>query len=82
MAFTDFFTEGAHGGRYPDALLPRLRELQQRVLWGSDFPTLPFTYRQQLDWVADLGLGDDWLRDVCWHNAERLLGPAGSETDS
>ncbi|MFC5729565.1 MULTISPECIES: amidohydrolase family protein [Nocardioides] len=79
MAFTDFFADGPHG-RYPPGLVPRLRDLQHRVLWGSDFPTLPFPYRRQLDCVADLGLGDDWLRDVCWHNADRLLGPA--ETDS
>ncbi|WP_435769755.1 amidohydrolase family protein [Nocardioides sp. SYSU DS0651] len=74
MAFTRFFAEGGHGGRFPDALVPRLAHLGRRVLWGSDFPTLPFGYRDQLDWVADLGLGDDWLRDVCWHNAHRLLG--------
>lgn len=74
MAFTDFFAEGPHGGRFPDTLLPRLLGLQQRVVWGSDFPTLPFGYADQLGWLADLGLGDEWLRDVCWHNALRLIG--------
>ncbi len=80
MAFTAFFAEGPHGGRYPDALLPRLGALQGRVVWGSDFPTLPFTYRRQLDWLADLGMGDDWLRDVCWHNALRLLGLSAADS--
>lgn len=74
MAFTDFFAEH---GEFPRDLLPRLADLQDRVVYGSDFPTLPFAYADQLDWLADLGLGDDWLRAVCWHNAVRLgLGPA------
>lgn len=74
MAFTRFFAEGLHGG-FPDDLVPRLRDLQHRVLWGSDFPTLPFAYGQQLDWLEELGLGEDWLRDVLWHNSLRLVGP-------
>jgi predicted TIM-barrel fold metal-dependent hydrolase len=71
MAFTDFFAESLP---YPRELLPRLGELRERVVFGSDFPTLPFPYADQLDQLADLGLGDDWLRAVCWGNAARLLG--------
>ncbi|KAA1424282.1 amidohydrolase family protein [Nocardioides antri] len=71
MAFTDFFAE-RHV--YPRELLPRLAALQGRVVYGSDFPTLPFAYVDQLGWLAGLGLGDDWLRAVCWGNAARLLG--------
>ena len=75
MALAPFFTDPhGHGGGIDAALVPRLAELQARVLFGSDFPTLPFTYADQLGWLADLGLGDDWLRDVCWHNGSRLLG--------
>lgn len=74
MAFTPFFADDPHGhGGYPADLVPRLADLQDRVVWGSDFPTLPFSYADQLGWLADLGLGEDWLRDLCWHNAERLL---------
>ena len=80
MAFTDFFAEGPHGGRFPAALVPRLLELQQRVVWGSDFPTLPFRYGEQLAWVAGLGLGEDWLRDVCWHNSLRLLATSAGDS--
>lgn len=73
MAFTEFFADGPHG-HFPADLVPRLRDLQDRVVWGSDFPTLPFAYREQLDALAGLGLGDDWLRDVVWNNAAELLG--------
>lgn len=71
MAFTSFFAES---DAYPRELLPRLADLADRVVYGSDFPTLPFPYADQLAWLADLDLGDDWLRAVCWGNSARLLG--------
>lgn len=70
MVFTDFFPA------YPAELVPRLRDLQPRILLGSDFPTIPYPYAHQLEGLARLDLGDDWLRDVCWHNGLDLLGPA------
>lgn len=80
MALAPFFTDphghggaGGHAGLAPE-LVPRLAALQDRVVHGSDFPTLPFRYAEQLGWLADLGLGEAWLRDVCWHNAARLMG--------
>lgn len=71
MAFTDFFESDA---AYPRELLPRLRDLQDRVLLGSDFPNIPYAYAHQLEALVRLGLGDDWLRSVCWHNAAALFG--------
>ncbi|MEJ7796416.1 MAG: amidohydrolase family protein [Nocardioides sp.] len=72
MAFTDFFAE--MGAPYPDALLPRLRDLglAGKVFLGSDFPNIPYAYDHQLDSLERLELGDDWLRAVCWDNAARL----------
>jgi len=76
MALTPFFADPhGHGRGGLDAdLVARLGALQDRVVYGSDFPTLPFRYADQLGWLAALELGDAWLRDVCWHNAARLLG--------
>jgi len=73
MAFTDFFEQFAP---FPPELLPRLRDLglAGKVLLGSDFPNIPYPYAHQIDALARLGLGDDWLRAVCWHNATRLFG--------
>jgi predicted TIM-barrel fold metal-dependent hydrolase len=70
MVFTDFF-EAA--GAYPRALLPRLADLRDKVLLGSDFPTIPYPYAHQLEGLARLDLGDDWLRAVCWENGARLF---------
>lgn len=71
MAFTDFFEEMAP---FPSALKPRLRELGEKVLLGSDFPNIPYSYAHQLESLERLELGEEWLRRVCWDNAQRLLG--------
>ena len=70
MAFTDFTERFAP---YPPSLLPRLADLSDRVLFGSDFPNIPYPYLDQLVALTRLDLGDDWLRAVCHDNAVRLL---------
>ncbi len=70
MAFTDFTERYAP---YPPGLLPRLVGLGDRVLFGSDFPNIPYPYLHQLTSLARLELGDDWLRAVCHDNAVRLF---------
>ena len=71
MVFTDFFSpERAEQER----LLPRLSALVDKVVFGSDFPTIPYPYVHQLEALECLGLGEDWLRRVCWTNPAELLG--------
>jgi uncharacterized protein len=71
MAFTDFFEEMA---AFPVALKPRLRDLGDKVLLGSDFPNIPYAYAHQIESLERLDMGDEWLRRVCWENAAALLG--------
>ena len=71
MVFTDFWPQP-----YPTELLPRLVDLQPKVLLGTDFPTIPYPYAHQLEGLARLDLGDDWLRAVCWGNGFDLFGAA------
>lgn len=73
MVFTDF-TE-AHRP-YPRAYLPRLAAIGHKVVLGSDFPNIPYPYVHQIDALAALGLGDDWMRGVLHDNAARLLAEA------
>ena len=80
MVFTDFFDD--LGAAFPADLLPRLRDLQPKVLLGSDFPNIPYPYATQLEGLARLDLGDDWLRAVCWENATRLFGDSVVEWES
>ncbi len=71
MVFTDFFADV--GAPFPEALLPRLHDLGEKVLLGSDFPNIPYPYVTQTDGLEALGFGEEWLRGVLWHNASRLL---------
>ena len=69
MAFTGWF-----GEELPSHLPRRVRELQSRLLFGSDFPNLPYQYAHQVGALARLDPGEDWLRDILWNNGAALFG--------
>ncbi len=71
MACTDFMNRLAP---FPPGLVPRLGAMGDRIVLGTDFPNIPYPYLTQLDALARLDLGDDWLRAVCYENPARLLG--------
>jgi predicted TIM-barrel fold metal-dependent hydrolase len=71
MAFTPFAEDAAP---FPPAELPRLRDLGDRVLLGTDFPNIPYRYPDALESLERAGLGAAWLRAVCHDNAARLFG--------
>jgi len=58
----------------PAAYRDRLADLGDRVVLGSDFPSIPYPYAHQLEALARLDLGDEWMRKVLWRNGARLLG--------
>ncbi|QDN88767.1 amidohydrolase [Streptomyces sp. S1D4-23] len=70
MAFTDFSERFAP---FPREAGNRLVDLGDRVLLGTDFPNIPYPYVHQLHALERLGLGDDWLRAVCYENGARLF---------
>ena len=71
MSFTDFSEASAP---FPRHELPRLVDLQDRILFGSDYPNIPYPYLHALQAVRRLDLGDDWVRAVCWGNGAALFG--------
>ncbi|WP_182908136.1 amidohydrolase family protein [Microbispora sp. H13382] len=71
MAFTRFTEETAP---FPRDAVPLLLDLQDRVLLGTDFPNIPYPYAEALSALADLDLGDGWLRAVCHDNAAGVFG--------
>jgi hypothetical protein len=71
MSFTAFSEDA--GGGFPPAELPRLRDLGDRVLLGTDFPNIPYPYPDALEALEKAGLGTPWLRAVCHDNAARLF---------
>lgn len=73
MAFTDFTEETAP---FPPHEIPRLAALGDRILFGSDYPNIPYTYSSALDSLTRFDLGDEWLRAVSHDNAAALFGIA------
>ena len=57
----------------PDTLA-RYRDVGDRIVLGSDFPNIPYHYAEQIQSLLDWGFGEDWLRQVLWHNGAGLLG--------
>ncbi|MDI3313406.1 MAG: amidohydrolase family protein [Mycobacterium sp.] len=72
MAFTSFVEETMP---FPRSELSRLQRLSDRILFGSDFPNIPYGYLEALQSIVRLDLGADWLRAVFYHNAAGLLYP-------
>ncbi|NLU74477.1 amidohydrolase [Streptomyces sp. HNM0575] len=70
MAFTSFVEAAAP---FPRRALPRLADLGDRVLLGTDFPNIPYTYGEALRALESTGLGPEWLRAVCHDNAARIF---------
>lgn len=74
MAFTPFVEE-SHP--FPPADGPRLLALGDRILFGSDFPNIPYGYLEAMRVLTEVdGVDDDWLRGVFHDNAARLFGLA------
>jgi hypothetical protein len=72
MAFTSFVEETMP---FPTSLQHRLRHLGDRILFGSDFPNIPYGYPHALTSITRLpGIDDDWLRAVFYGNAAALFG--------
>jgi hypothetical protein len=71
MVFTDFFESDQP---FPTTERDRLRYFGDRILFGSDFPNIPYPYWHALFALERLDLGDTWLQQVCYRNAARLFG--------
>lgn len=68
MTFVDFWHDP------PDEReVARLSDLHNRILFGTDFPNIPYEYAHQVEAIQRLGLGDKWLAAVLWHNAADLF---------
>jgi len=58
----------------PREVLARYADAGHRIVLGSDFPNIPYSYAHQIQSLIDWGFGDDWLRRVLWTNGAELLG--------
>jgi predicted TIM-barrel fold metal-dependent hydrolase len=70
MAFTSFAEDIAP---FPPLELPRLEALGDRILLGTDFPSIPYSYADALEALERAGLSTEWLRAVCYDNGAKLF---------
>jgi predicted TIM-barrel fold metal-dependent hydrolase len=57
--------------------IPRLEEVSDRCLWGTDFPSPGIrSMRANVEDFLALPLSDDAKRKILFDNAEALFGPA------
>jgi predicted TIM-barrel fold metal-dependent hydrolase len=76
MAFTPFTEELMP---FPQEAYPRLLDMSERILFGSDFPNIPYAYLEALTVLTRLdGVDDGWLRGVLHDNGALLFGLAHS----
>jgi predicted TIM-barrel fold metal-dependent hydrolase len=50
--------------------------LGDRILFGSDFPNIPYSYADAVRSITRVpGIDDAWLRAVLYENATALFSP-------
>jgi hypothetical protein len=54
---------------FPAGARSRLLDLGDRIMFGSDFPTIPYSYAEAVAGLVALDLGTEWLRAVFHDNA-------------
>jgi predicted TIM-barrel fold metal-dependent hydrolase len=75
MVFTGFAEETMP---YPADQMARLPAFGGRILFGSDFPNIPYPYLEAIRVLTELpGIDDDWLRNVLYRNAADLFSVDG-----
>lgn len=75
MAFAPFVEETMP---FPPSEYGRLRDLADRILFGSDFPNIPYSFLDAMRVLTRLpGIDDGWLRKVFYSNAAQLFDVAG-----
>lgn len=60
---------------------PFFLRYQDRILFGSDYPNIPYEYQEQVDALRAFQLGEGIEEKILRGNAERLLGLGGQHSD-
>ena len=61
-------------GQFPGASLGRLQKLAGRVLFGSDFPTIPYAFSHAVQGILALPFSEAEKKGILGENAARLFG--------
>jgi uncharacterized protein len=55
---------------------------QDRIVFGSDYPLIPYNYEHERRWAWDRDLPDAVRRKIFYDNAARLIPPASARTSA
>jgi predicted TIM-barrel fold metal-dependent hydrolase len=63
---------------FPERIVKRttpeeLTSYQDRILFGSDFPNIPFEYQQSTKGLLELDLSKKFYENIFFNNAKRLF---------
>lgn len=70
MVGTDYMQQIAP---LPTGFQDTMAQLDDKIVLGTDFPTIPHSYSHQLEVLHRWDLGDAWMRKVLWENPKRIL---------
>lgn len=59
---------------FPQSEFPQLEALSHKILFGSDFPTIPYPLSHAIQSVLDLPVSDAAKRRMLYENSARLFG--------
>ena len=71
---TMVFVEPMALGEFPLPLLSRLEGVSHRILFGSDFPDIPYPLAHAVESVPALPLSGAAKRRIPWENVRALFG--------
>lgn len=57
----------------PQGYLQLVSGLSHKIVLGSDFPNIPYSYSHQIQALESWGLGPAWMRNVLYHTPKMLL---------
>lgn len=59
---------------FPLPLMARMDRISHKVLFGSDFPNIPYPLSHAVEGIGKLPLGEEAMRRMLWDNAASLFG--------
>ena len=55
-----------------DLLLDAFLEIEDKIMFGSDFPNIPYDYSLALKSIHDLPVGEETKEKIFWKNAKKF----------
>ncbi len=63
-------------GYFPTARMDfgLLERYSDRIMYGSDFPNIPYNHTREVRYILGLDLGEEAISNILWRTADRVFG--------